>query len=299
MIKPTLTIGIPAHNEEANILNLLNNIISQDYRDVRLEKIIVVSDASTDATNLEVKRVKDKRVCLIVNKRRLGCALTQNVILEKCKSDVLVILNADTMPETKQTINSLASKVTVLGFDYVVARALPITEDSFFSKAINMSVLLRTSIFESINKGDNLYLCGGRGRAISKKMYRKLRWSSVVGEDVYSFLYAKYHRFKTYYSRESTICFLSPNTVADHAKQSKRFSFGFAELYPYYTKKFVDKWSKIPPGIMLSQSMHYFMRNPFLFSYYLVLTIWVRFFYRVDVKSIWEPSLSSKRGIRI
>jgi len=46
-----ITIGIPAYNEEKNIGNLLNDILNQKLEHNILEKILVISDNSTDKTD--------------------------------------------------------------------------------------------------------------------------------------------------------------------------------------------------------------------------------------------------------
>jgi len=48
--KKTLAIGIPAHNEEANIGFLIKALLEQESRLYVLTEIIVASDASTDKT---------------------------------------------------------------------------------------------------------------------------------------------------------------------------------------------------------------------------------------------------------
>ena len=80
--KPTVTIGIPAYNEEANIGVLLRAIVKQRETDFVLKKIIVVSDKSTDNTANEVKKIKDSRIKLIENRVRRGKVYNQNKIFE-------------------------------------------------------------------------------------------------------------------------------------------------------------------------------------------------------------------------
>ena len=48
--KLTVTIGIPAYNEEANVRNLLVSLLAQKETNFKLQEIIVVSDGSTDKT---------------------------------------------------------------------------------------------------------------------------------------------------------------------------------------------------------------------------------------------------------
>ena len=79
--KSTLTIGIPAYNEEANIGLLLNDITLQKNRNYILKEIIVVSDGSTDSTVKKVEQASIQSIKLIINKKRTGLANVQNLDL--------------------------------------------------------------------------------------------------------------------------------------------------------------------------------------------------------------------------
>ena len=48
--KPTIEIGIPALNEEANIGYLIESLLKQDKSGYELKRILVSSDGSTDRT---------------------------------------------------------------------------------------------------------------------------------------------------------------------------------------------------------------------------------------------------------
>ena len=61
MINPTLSIGIVAFNEEANIAHLLKTILDQKIESVLMMEIIVVSDASSDKTDEIVGSFADPR----------------------------------------------------------------------------------------------------------------------------------------------------------------------------------------------------------------------------------------------
>lgn len=59
MKKLTVTIGIPAYNEEQNIGHLLVNIFNQSTSIAILDEIIIVSDGSTDNTIKAIKKITD------------------------------------------------------------------------------------------------------------------------------------------------------------------------------------------------------------------------------------------------
>jgi len=104
---PTISIGIPAYNEEANIGNLLESILSQKQDSFVLKEMIVISDGSTDRTVQEAKKVSDERVKVIEGIERRGQAYRQNEICSRASADFLVLLNADILIKN----NSLFIKI--------------------------------------------------------------------------------------------------------------------------------------------------------------------------------------------
>ena len=99
-----VSIGIIAYNEEKNIKKLIQSLLNQKLKNVKIKEIIVVSSGSTDKTN---KIVKDfKKVKLIIQKKRLGKASGINQFLKAAKSKILVLSSADIIPK-KKTIEKL------------------------------------------------------------------------------------------------------------------------------------------------------------------------------------------------
>ena len=66
MNKITLSIGIPAYNEQANIRNLLDSIFMQKRDRFEISEVIVLSDASSDQTNNIVKNYSNQIVEIIL-----------------------------------------------------------------------------------------------------------------------------------------------------------------------------------------------------------------------------------------
>ena len=110
MEKISLSIGIPAHNEEANIGRLLQNLLTQPLEDpVLLEEIIVVTSGCTDGTEEIVEEIAgtDKRVKHISEEERRGKSSALNIILRNAQDkDILVMLSADNLPE-KGSLNNI------------------------------------------------------------------------------------------------------------------------------------------------------------------------------------------------
>ncbi len=122
MKEATVGIGIAAHNEEANIGRLLENLLNQPLASLegaaRLDEIIVVTSGCTDRTDeivaefaararaARARAGRERRVRHISEPERRGKSSAVNLILRAARGkDVLVMLSADNLPETGAVSN--------------------------------------------------------------------------------------------------------------------------------------------------------------------------------------------------
>src|SRR5436190_5458010 len=104
----TVSICVPAYNEEKNIQKILDALRLQKTDRVHINKIIIVSSGSTDTTNKIVKKYckKYSQFHLIHQTKRTGKASAINRFLQIVDDEVVVIESADTIP-MKNTIEKL------------------------------------------------------------------------------------------------------------------------------------------------------------------------------------------------
>lgn len=104
-----VTIGIPAYNEENNILNLLKSI-EGDSRGLVSE--IIISDDSSDSTPQLVEqfaRNSSVPVIHLHHQERRGAASAWNEIFRHATGDVIILYDADTVPRPDCTSRLAAS----------------------------------------------------------------------------------------------------------------------------------------------------------------------------------------------
>ncbi|RMG94526.1 MAG: glycosyltransferase family 2 protein [Chloroflexi bacterium] len=94
-ITPTVTIIIPAYNEETEIRQKLENTLSLDYP-VDQYEIVVVADGSTDKTAEIVQEYIPKGVRLYYQPERQGKTAAINRVVPHLTSDILVFTDANT-----------------------------------------------------------------------------------------------------------------------------------------------------------------------------------------------------------
>jgi cellulose synthase/poly-beta-1,6-N-acetylglucosamine synthase-like glycosyltransferase len=96
----TVSVGIMAYNEEANLAHLIEALCHQRLNGFCLLEIIVVASGCTDATEAEAAKAaaQDRRVRLISQARREGKASAINLFLKEASGQLIVLESADTLP---------------------------------------------------------------------------------------------------------------------------------------------------------------------------------------------------------
>ncbi len=98
--KVRCSVGITAHNEEANIAQILNAMMTQRLFQVEITEIIVVASGCTDRTIEIVQECqkKDDRLQLYVQEKREGKTSAINVFLAHATEAICVLESGDTVP---------------------------------------------------------------------------------------------------------------------------------------------------------------------------------------------------------
>ncbi len=295
--KLKITIGIPAYNEGANILSLLEDLLTQNQQGWIVQKILVYSDGSTDDTIQKVRSLHNSNIELIVSKERLGVSLAQNKIFKKSNGDVLLLLNADIRIYDTSFINSIIQPFyssTRIGL--VGVRVIPVQATTFFERIINFSHMAKMKLYTAMGT-DNVYLNHGRARAFSKEFYSRLRYPEVIADDAYSYFKCKSLGFSFSYADHSTIFFRSPRTMEDHLRQSERFKIGRKQLDKYFPKKMINEQYSISLYNILTICIDTFFKNPIYSVAYLYIISYsyvVSALESIPTSTAWEPSKTSK-----
>lgn len=293
---PTLSIGIPAYNEEANIGFIINDLLLQNFKGLKLDNIYINSDGSKDATVSIVKKIKNKHIILIDNKKRTGRAYRQNQIMKLTQSDVLVLVDADTQIKDKNFISKITGPIISKNADLTSVRVQELPATTFLEKTLDTSMKLKKYIFESINNGDNIYTCHGRARAFSKNLYKKIKFQDSVTEDAYSYLYSIKNNFKYKFVSNTQIYYQLPTNMHDHENQSVRFIKSKKYLSAKFGEDFVINAYRLPIGVTILNLAKFLINNPLeLATYTLVFTLSNLKARTKKTKATWEMSTSSKK----
>ena len=101
---PSLTVLVPAYNEEGTIADTIKSLLNSDYPKDKLE-ILIINDGSTDNT---AKIVREFKGVKLFDKENTGKANSINQAIKMAKGDLIAIVDADSFPE-EQTLLKLAN----------------------------------------------------------------------------------------------------------------------------------------------------------------------------------------------
>jgi glycosyltransferase involved in cell wall biosynthesis len=296
----TVTIGIPAFNEEANIGYLLKDLLKQKEVGFELTKIIVASDGSSDKTVQIVRGLKNRKIVAIDNKDRIGAAGRQNQLCRMSKSDYLLLLNADTLIVDREFIVKLVNKAKITHADLISANLQELKPESFFEKVLATSMKLKKDSFQSFRKGNNIYTCYGPARLFSKKLYQQIQFGQSYGEDAFSYLFCLRNAMKYAYAQSALVYYKLPSSLSDHKKQSYRFIESQKRMINEFGFIFTVKEYYLPYSSVLLTLPSFFFRNPFYTTVYLLLFVYSSFggLLNVLTKNViqtWDVSASTKQ----
>ncbi len=296
----TVTIGIPAFNEEANIGFLIKDLLRQKENGFTLEKIIIASDGSFDQTVKIVKSIKNTKVMVLDNTERIGAAGRQNQLCRISKSDFLLLINADTLLLDDEFVSKLVNLSKTNNSDLISANLQELKPETFFEKVLATSMHLKKEAFQSFNRGKNLYTCYGPARMLSKRLYQAIEFRHSYGEDAYSYLFCLKNGMKYDYACKALVFYKLPGTLNDHKKQSYRFiesqkrmmkEFGYSFTFKEYYLPYLNVFLVLPL---------FFLRNPFYTGIYILLFIYsslggVLNLLSKNVVQTWDISVSTKQ----
>lgn len=296
----TVTIGIPAHNEEANIGLLVKELLKQNLHGLNLKKVIVASDNSTDTT-CEIVSDLGKvypKVKLIKSVKRLGKPGQINKIFSHSNTDFVVILDADvTVASNDALYNLILPMIEDTGISLTSGISIPNSPQNFAQRvAFAGFTFWDYSRFITVNS--ELYYCEGPIRAFRKDLYEKIAFPPTIAEDVYPYLYAMENGFKFKRALSAQIEYKLPSTLTDYVKQMTRAIKTVGAQEKYFSRKTISKYYTIGPKSKIISFIHCFNEYPIEMLFYVGLLglpkIKSLFLIPMD-SGVWNVVLSTKK----
>lgn len=275
--KLTVTIGIPAYNEEANIGNLLSSLLAQKETFYKIKSIFVISDASTDNTVKKVKKFGDRRIRVIQNSIRKGQIHAQNLIFSYATADVVVILEADTVPHDEKYLHHLLSPIASdPSIGLVGGNNVPLLPQKLLGKVIYYQIQAYKKTVDDYAASKYWLFSGRGGRAFTKSIYKKLDWPYNVPEDVYAVLWCLEHKIKTAFVRNATCNYRVPEAFRDFLRERQKIKSGRITLSEYFSAELLNHFYNWPMPFKIRSFAEYLTSHPAYCLFYLLTKLSIR-----------------------
>lgn len=303
--KYSLTIGIPVHNEEGNISNLLSSILRQTSKNYTLEKILIVDDGSDDNTvNIVMPLAKKhKQIAVITDGKRLGKLQRLNQIYKKNKSDIVMTFDGDILIGSKNAIDIVVDKFHDPKVGLVSFNDMPVKAQTWTQKITNAHYMIWYEIRKDFNKGDTIYNVHGNAQAIRADLAKKVEYPrNITADQDFLYITTLMHRKNFVHAKKALVYFRTASSLSEHLFQSTRFLhekdgikeyFGNWTQYVYY----------IPMKNKVIGVLRKIAQDPFFATAALLVTMWLTLLSEpVDMlnkKGMWNQIESTKQAITL
>lgn len=262
-----VTVGIPTFNSEANIITVLESLLSQKTEGLRF-RILVMDDASTDTTVSKCREwlKKNRGVQVIANKKRRGFAGEVKDLMKRSDGEVLVIINDDVLINDKRLLQKIVGAFTKNDrVGMVSTHTLPLRGGNFVQRACAVAFDAFEEIRYGIRKGNNLFTCDGKAIALSKEFVSSLRLPSdnakLGNVDSYLYLCCRRNGFEYKHVRNARVYFKFPDNWKDYLLSCERNNAN-KFLFQNEFGDSVEREYKIPGKLYWSATLKQLVMNP-------------------------------------
>ena len=213
------SIGVMAHNEEANIGQWLQRILAQRLTTVTITEIVVVASGCTDRTEEIVREwgARDERIKLFTQATREGKASGVNFFLREASEDVVVLSSADLLPD-HHAIQKLVEPMADPDVGMTSCRPLPVNDPStFMGFAAHLLWNLHHEIAQQHFKAGEM--------TAFRLIFQRIPYDSAVDEASVEPV-VKGQGYQTVYVPEAIVYNKGPETVSEFLRQRRRIYAG-------------------------------------------------------------------------
>jgi cellulose synthase/poly-beta-1,6-N-acetylglucosamine synthase-like glycosyltransferase len=289
-----ITIGIPTYNEEKTISKAIYSMLRQISKK---DELIVVASGCTDKTVSKIKKIKDQRVKLIIEKERNGKSSAINLIIKNARGDIIVQTDGDVIVE-KSAVKNLLKYFKNKKIGGVSGNPIPlIPKNNIFYDWTLMSYRRAGELREQESKLGSFwhmsgYLLAFRKDALNEVPFAKGAVDAWMGRII------QQNGYKIVYEPKSKVFVNAPLTINDFINQKSRVRAG----YYFLIKKFGVAPRSITREIFWFPkeiiNVPLFRWHKFLLSGFIYLFSWIKGWYLAkknkSLSQIWKVPMSTK-----
>jgi glycosyltransferase involved in cell wall biosynthesis len=299
--KPTVTIGISAHNEERNIGSLLDSLRTQVTDTYMLNSITILCDGCTDGTAFVVKRYAemDSRVNVIDDGNRFGKIGRLNWLCKTVSSDVLVIFDADIRIDDSRIVEKMIAELGADTVGLVAGLQVPEPARNFWETIFVTWETIWIETRKNINEGISIHNIAGCNFAMKRSFYTNVFIPrEFIAEDEFLYFEAQKQGIGFRFIPNALVYYRLPNTLHEYFMQSARFITTRYKISEHFGKVVVNRAYAVPLSKKLRALMMVGVQIPISTITAVLLQIpvrlYARFFPTVYRANVWEIATSTK-----
>jgi cellulose synthase/poly-beta-1,6-N-acetylglucosamine synthase-like glycosyltransferase len=296
----SVTIIIPAHNEEAGIADTIKSALSIDYPKNLLEIIVVENGGSTDKT-YDIAKKFEKYGVKVFQLKKAGKGHALNYAIRRAKGEIIVTMDADTYIRNKDILKKVLSHFSDPEIISVAPAIRPSKPKTLAQKIQYIEYIFGIFLRKVFSLIDAVYVTPGAFTAYRKKVFKKVGFfdENNITEDFEMTLRIQTHHYRIANSIDSMVYTNSPENFSDLMKQRVRWFLGFIDCLIMHKKLFSFKYGYlgifILPSAIISITLSLIL---FIYSMGLIASELIKFFMRSSIHDFYSIYVSSISNIR-
>jgi glycosyltransferase involved in cell wall biosynthesis len=298
--KPTITIGIPAHNEGQTIGDLLRALLRQKGA-FTIEKILVICDGCTDDTPKVVAALNDARITVLNDGKRLGKARRLNQLYASNTSDYLLTFDGDILPGSDREISHLLAVMHEQATAQVVAGHIRLIDSAngFTARMLYYNHLLWAKTTQTYRNGRNIHTSHGPAYLLTRAFVAQHRFpESITCDQGFIYLFAQPDG---YFFAEKSAFFSNPVSKFSEIRVGYNRTINERnDIGEYFGREALNEFH-IPFTYRLLGIVRSIPIHPLYMSFAVLFNVFMRLAPTTDSRhhdGLWSISHSVKKKIR-
>ncbi len=249
----TVSIIIPAYNEERGIAETIQTALSMDYPKNLLE-IIVVENNSTDKTFQIAKKFEKKNNVKVFHLDKAGKGNALNFALTKAKGEIVITMDADSYVRDKSLLKKILSHFSDKDIVSVAPAIRPTTPETYAQRIQYIEYVFGIFLRKIFSLLDSVYVTPGAFTAYRKSIFKKIGNfdQNTITEDFEMTLRIQTHHFRIANVIDAMVYTRSPRTFKALMAQRVRWFLGFIDCLIMHKKLFNKKYGYLGMFILPS-----------------------------------------------
>lgn len=224
----TVSVGIPSYNEESNIQKILGNVIRSNLDSIDMVEIIISDDSTDDTPNMveQFKQNHSNKIIFLHDDKRRGAANAWNNIIQHATGEVIVLYDADVIPDANCTVELVGKIDNNVGI--CASNARPVKD---FGIPANGTMFV-SQWLESVRKKQlSEYTVMGRGLSIRSDIAKKISIpEGLIAIDLYLQNKVLEMGYDVIFNPNAIVLFKPTKTFVDFISQVVRAVNGHNQL---------------------------------------------------------------------